>query len=45
MGPVNPPADRVSDRVSMILVLGTAVGGAALMAGAAIVLLMMLTHF
>ena len=41
MAPANPPADRLS----MILVLSTAVCGAALMAGAAVVLLMMLTHF
>jgi hypothetical protein len=41
MTPSNPQADRFS----MILVLGTVVGGATLVAGAAVVLLIMLTHF
>jgi hypothetical protein len=45
MAPCNSPADRFSDRFSMVLVLSTVVGGATLMAGAAVVLLMMLTHF
>jgi hypothetical protein len=40
MAPANPPADRFS----MILVLSTVVGGAVLMAGAAVVFLMMVTH-
>jgi hypothetical protein len=41
MTPGNPPADRFW----MILVIGIVVGGASLMAGAAVVFLMMVTHF
>jgi hypothetical protein len=39
------PSNPLADRFSMMLVLGTVVAGAALTAGAAVVLLMMLTHF
>ena len=38
----NPPE---TDRVSMVLVLGTALCGAAVMAGAALALLLMMAHF
>jgi hypothetical protein len=38
------PNHPANDRFSMALVLGTVLGGAVLMAGAAMVLLMMLTH-
>jgi hypothetical protein len=41
MAPGNPAVDRLS----MILVLSTVVGGAVLMAGAAVLFLMMMTHF
>jgi len=44
MTPSTLSTDRFSDRFSMILVLGTVVGGAALMAGAAVLFLMMVTH-
>jgi hypothetical protein len=45
MGACVTPSNAREDRFSMILVLGTVVGGAVVMAGAAVVFLMMLTHF
>jgi len=39
------PGNAQIDRFSMALVLSTVVAGAALMAGAAVIFLMMLTHF
>jgi hypothetical protein len=41
MTPNNPQVDRFS----MLLILGTVISGAAVMAGAAVVFLMMVTHF
>jgi hypothetical protein len=39
------PTSSETERLSMVLVLGTVLGGAVLMAGSAMVLLMMMTHF